>query len=32
MVVYYVRHWSLPLDILILLRTVGAVITARGGY
>ncbi len=29
---YYVRNWSLWLDIHILLRTVGAVITGRGAY
>jgi undecaprenyl-phosphate galactose phosphotransferase len=32
MVVYYVRHWSIMMDIAILIRTVGVVLTARGGY
>lgn len=32
MVVYYVRHWSLTMDILILIRTVGALVSARGAY
>jgi len=30
--VYYVRNWSLWLDIYILLRTVGVVIAGRGAY
>jgi len=29
---YYIRNWSLFLDIHILLRTVGVVMTGRGGY
>lgn len=29
---YYVENWSLPLDAIILLRTLKAVITGRGAY
>jgi lipopolysaccharide/colanic/teichoic acid biosynthesis glycosyltransferase len=29
---YYMRNWSLFLDLYILLRTVGVVLTGRGGY
>jgi lipopolysaccharide/colanic/teichoic acid biosynthesis glycosyltransferase len=29
---YYVENWSLPLDSIILLRTLAAVITGRGAY
>lgn len=29
---YYMRNWSLFLDIYILLRTVGVVMTGRGAY
>ncbi|HCN04037.1 MAG TPA: undecaprenyl-phosphate galactose phosphotransferase WbaP, partial [Bacteroidetes bacterium] len=29
---YYVRNWSLFLDLYIVLRTVGVVVFGRGGY
>lgn len=29
---YYVDNWSLSLDLILLLRTAGAVLTARGAY
>lgn len=29
---YYVENWSLPLDAIIIMRTVKAVITGRGAY
>jgi exopolysaccharide production protein ExoY len=32
MVVYYARKWSIALDALILVKTVGAMMTGRGGY
>jgi len=30
--VFYIEHWSVGLDISILLRTVGAVLAKRGAY
>ena len=29
---YYVENWSLPLDAIIVLRTMKAVLTGRGAY
>jgi lipopolysaccharide/colanic/teichoic acid biosynthesis glycosyltransferase len=29
---YYLENWSIWLDITILLRTVGVVVTGRGAY
>ena len=29
---YYVRNWSIWLDIIILIRTIKAVLKARGAY
>jgi lipopolysaccharide/colanic/teichoic acid biosynthesis glycosyltransferase len=29
---YYVENWSLPLDAIIIMRTIKAVVTGRGAY
>jgi undecaprenyl-phosphate galactose phosphotransferase len=29
---YYVRNWSLWLDVVVLLKTIGAVLWQRGAY
>jgi lipopolysaccharide/colanic/teichoic acid biosynthesis glycosyltransferase len=30
--IYYIENWSLWLDIIILLRTIPAVVSGRGAY
>jgi lipopolysaccharide/colanic/teichoic acid biosynthesis glycosyltransferase len=29
---YYVENWSLQLDVAVLWRTIGAVVSGRGAY